>query len=84
MFTYSSGPLRHTRIGLVAVGNCDVTIITRISKYDGSNGAVVLSILDLEPAEQATVLDQSNLALDLNAELDESLKVINGATASIC
>lgn len=83
MLTYSSSPFRHTRIGLVAVGNRDVTIITRVSKDDSSNGAVVLSILDLETAEQATVLDQSNLALDLNAELDESLKIINGATASI-
>lgn len=84
MFTYSSGLLRLTRIGLVAVGNRDVTIVTGVSKYDGSNGTVVLSVLDLEPAEQATVLDQSNLALDLNAELDESLKVIDGATASTC
>ena len=84
MFTYPSGLLRLTRIGLVAVGNRDVTIVARVGKYDGSNGAVILSILDLESAEQATVLDQSNLALDLNAELDEPLKVINGATASTC
>lgn len=84
MLTYSSCPLRHTRIGFVAVGNRDVAIITRVSEDDGSNGAVVLGILDLESAEQATVLDQSNLALDLNAQLDESLKVVNGATASIC
>lgn len=46
---------RLTGIGLVAVGYSDFTVIGRVEEDDGSNGAIVLSVLDLETTEEAAI-----------------------------
>jgi hypothetical protein len=71
-----------TRIRLVAVGDGDLTIVGGVEENDGSNGAKVLGVLDLETTEKAAVADQCDLALDLNSEIDKSLEILDGATAA--
>ena len=66
-----------TGIGLHTLGNGHISIITRVEEDDSTNCTMVLSVLDLETTKQPTVLDKSNLALDFDTELDESVKVIN-------
>lgn len=58
-----------TRISLVTVGNGDISIIAGVGKNNGTNGAVVLGILDFETTEQTTIFDKSNLALEINPKL---------------
>ena len=67
----------HTWVGLVAVFGGDVTIVAGVCEYDGTNGTVILGVLNLETTEETTVFNQSNLALEIDAELNKSLEVIN-------
>ena len=62
----------------VAVVNSVFTIISGIGEDDNSNKTMILGVLDLEATEESSVADQSNLALELYAKLDETLKVVNG------
>lgn len=73
----NSWKVGRTGIGLDTLGNGHISIITRVEKDDSTNCTMILSVLDLETTEQPTILDKSNLALDFDTELDESVKVIN-------
>ena len=66
-----------TGIGLNALGDGHVSIITGVEEDYSTNGTMILSILDLETTEQTTVLDKGDLALDLDTELNKSVEVIN-------
>lgn len=67
----------HTRIGGIAIGDSDFTVVAGIEKDDGTDGTKVLGVLDLEAAEKTAIADENNLALDGDAEVDESLEVID-------
>jgi hypothetical protein len=67
----------NTWVSLVAVGNGDVSIVTRISKYNCTNSAVVLSVFDLQATEEASVFDESDLSLDINTKFNEAVEIVN-------
>jgi hypothetical protein len=69
--------IKNTWVGLVAVGDGDVSIVTRISEYDCTDSAVVLSVLDLEAAEEASVFNESNLSLDINTQFNKAVEIVD-------
>lgn len=69
--------VENTWVGLVAVGNGDVSIVTGIRKNDCTNSAVVLSVLDLEATEKASVLNESDLSLEINTQFNEAVEIVN-------
>jgi hypothetical protein len=67
---------RAVRIGLVAVGDSELAVVSGICEDDDANGTEVLSVLDLETPEETTVADEGDLAFDLDAELLKALEVL--------
>lgn len=58
-------------------------IIARVSVDDGANGAKFLSTLDLQATEESAVLDDDNLASQVNASVNQILVVLERAVVGI-
>lgn len=69
------GSALHTGIVIIAIGSSDIAVVTRIAVDDGSYSSKLLGILHLETAEGTSIAHNGDLALDLDAQLVQPLKV---------
>ncbi len=74
---------RAIRIGLVAILLGDVAVIAGVAVDEDASHAELLSTLDFEATEDAAVLGNGNLALEVDASIDEVLIVEIGSVVDI-
>ena len=74
---------RALRVELVAVLLGVLAIVTRVTVDDGGNHAELLGTLNLEASEDAAILGNGNLALELDTSLDEIFEVTVGSVVDI-
>lgn len=73
---------RAVRIGLVAVGDSVLAVISGVCEDYDADGTKVLSILDLEAPEETTVADEGDFSFDIDAELLKALEVLERAASA--
>lgn len=74
---------RPLRVLLIPIGLCLFSIVTRITVYQDTNHAELLSTLDLEAPENAAVFRNGDLALEIDISFYQILIIPVGAVVDI-